>query len=112
MERDPGSDLPENLGLLEHGYIETSRAKCERSSQTANTAADDCNAKRTRHLLQTLSVRSNDGRREVTDWLRLSAGSRASFRCASEFLDHRLTHRKLLDLAGHRGRELLHEPDV
>lgn len=32
MERDPGSDLPENLGLLEHGYIETSRPKCERSS--------------------------------------------------------------------------------
>src|SRR6266704_1732920 len=33
-------------------------------------------------------------------------------RLAAEFLHHRLSHRKLLDLAGHSGREALHEPDV
>src|SRR5260370_4527025 len=29
-----------------------------------------------------------------------------------EFLDHRLPHRKLLNLAGHGGGEALYEPDV
>src|SRR5579863_4800260 len=38
--------------------------------------------------------------------------SRADFRRAGEFLDHRLTHRELLDLAGHSGREALDETDV
>src|ERR1700682_4204520 len=33
-------------------------------------------------------------------------------RLAAEFRHHRLSHRKLLDLAGHSGREALHEPDV
>src|SRR6266566_2899568 len=33
-------------------------------------------------------------------------------RLAAEFLHHRLSHRKLLDLAGHSGREALHEPNV
>jgi len=56
VDRDPGSDLPENLGLLEHGYIETSRPKCERCSQTSDTAADDCNAKPARHYSKTLAV--------------------------------------------------------
>src|SRR5258708_34578979 len=60
MDRNPGSDLPENLGLLEHVYIETSHPKCERCRQTSDTAADDCNAKRTRHFLQTFSVRTTD----------------------------------------------------
>src|ERR1700730_8816258 len=69
MERDPGSDLPENLGLLEHGYIETPRPKCERCSQTADTADDDCDATLIRHFLQTFSVRRHYGPREVTDWL-------------------------------------------
>src|SRR5258708_7377425 len=36
----------------------------------------------------------------------------ADSRRAGEFLDHRLTHRELLDLAAHGGREALHEPDV
>src|SRR5882724_10381288 len=36
----------------------------------------------------------------------------ANFRRAGEILDHHLTHRKLLDLAGHSGREALYEPDV
>jgi hypothetical protein len=31
MDRDPGSDLPENLGLLEYDCIEASRPKRERS---------------------------------------------------------------------------------
>src|SRR6266478_1998 len=48
VDRDPGSDLPENLGLLEYGCIETSCPKRERSGQTSDTAADNCNAKRTR----------------------------------------------------------------
>src|ERR1700686_4338601 len=58
VDRNPGADLPENLGLFEHGHIETPCPKCERSSQTSDTAADDCNAKRTRHFLQTFSVRA------------------------------------------------------
>src|SRR5882757_9791654 len=65
MERDPGSDLPQDLGLLEHGYIETSRPKRERSSQTSDTAADDCNAKRTRHFVQTFVLNRNADRARV-----------------------------------------------
>ena len=61
MNRDPGSDLPENLGLLEYSCIEASRPKRERSGQTSDTAADDCNAKRTRHFFQTLAVSRNRG---------------------------------------------------
>src|ERR1700682_2304501 len=38
--------------------------------------------------------------------------SRAYSRRASEFLNHRLTHRKLLDLSGHSRREAPYEPDV
>jgi hypothetical protein len=57
MDRDSSSDLPEHLGLLEHGYIESPRPKRERGSQTSDTAADDCNANRTRHFSQTFSVR-------------------------------------------------------
>jgi hypothetical protein len=49
MDRDPGPDFPENRGLLEYGCIKTSRPKRERSSQTSYTAADDYDAKRTRH---------------------------------------------------------------
>jgi hypothetical protein len=45
VDRDPGSDLPQNLGLLEHGYVDASRPKCERSGETPDTAADDCNMK-------------------------------------------------------------------
>jgi hypothetical protein len=44
--------------------------------------------------------------------MRFSPCSCAGSRRAVELLNHRLTHRKLLDLAGHGGRELLHEPDV
>jgi hypothetical protein len=61
VDRDPGSDLPENLGLLEYGCIETSCPKRERGGQTSDTAADDCDAKRTRHFSQTLAVSRNHG---------------------------------------------------
>src|SRR5258705_13900152 len=54
VNRDPGSDLPENLGLLEYGYVETFRPKRERCGQPSDTAADDCDAKRTKHFSQTL----------------------------------------------------------
>src|SRR6267143_325883 len=73
MDRDPGSDLPENLGLLEYGRVETSRPKRERGGQTSDTAADDCNAKRASHLFQTLAVSRNRGPHEVTERLRLAA---------------------------------------
>src|SRR5258707_526461 len=43
---------------------------------------------------------------------RFPRGSCADFCLTGEFLDHRLTHRKLLDLAGHGGGEVLYEPDV
>src|SRR5258705_8701930 len=61
INRDPGSDLPENLGLLEYSCIEASRPKRERSGQTSDTAADNCNAKRTRHFSHTLAVSRNRG---------------------------------------------------
>src|SRR5258708_17810870 len=96
-----------------------------RARGTADRAAHDSDARGIRHFRQTFSVRRHYGPREVTDWLRLSAGhlgryathalspcSCAGFRRAVELLDHRLTHRELLDLAGYGGRELLHEPDV
>src|SRR5882672_2988542 len=50
--------------------------------------------------------------RPVRHTFRFRRGSCTDFRRAREFLDHRLTHRKLLDLAGHSGREALHEPDM
>src|SRR5882724_13561080 len=75
MDRNPGSDLPENLGLLEYGCIETSRPKCERSSQTSDSTADDCNAKRTGHFTQTFAVNRKHGSCEATGQLRLSADS-------------------------------------
>src|SRR6476620_6316578 len=36
----------------------------------------------------------------------------ADSRRAGEFLDHSLTHRKLLNLSGHSRRKALYEPDV
>src|ERR1700759_212966 len=56
MDRNSGSDLPENLGLLEHDDIEAPGTECERSCQTSDAAADDCNAKRTRHVLDLFSA--------------------------------------------------------
>ncbi len=53
VDRDAGSDLPYDLCLLEDAYIETSRPKRERSSQTSDSTADDCNAKRTGHFFRT-----------------------------------------------------------
>src|SRR6266480_2716446 len=75
MDRDPGSDLPEDLSLLEDAYIETSRPKRERSSQTSDSTAHDCNAKRTGHFSQTFAVSRNHGPCEATGQLRLSADS-------------------------------------
>src|ERR1700737_4119543 len=52
---------------------------------------------------------------EVSNGSILDSGarvSRAYSRRASEFLNHRLTHRKLLDLSGHSRREAPYEPDV
>jgi hypothetical protein len=74
MDRDPGSDLPENLGLLEYGCIETSRPKRERSGQTSDTAADNYDVKRTRHYSQTLAVNRNHGPGDVAE--RFAAYSR------------------------------------
>jgi len=99
VNRDPGSDFPENLGLLEHGYIKTLRPKCERSGQTSNTHRRRLQCELNQAFPSDLFVR-------------FRPGSCANFRCAGKFLNHRLTHRKFLDLAGHRGREALHEPDV
>src|SRR6266478_5537384 len=67
MDRDPGSDLPENLGLLEYGCIETSRPKRERSGQTSDTTADNDDVKRTRHYSQTLAVNRNHEPGDVTE---------------------------------------------
>src|SRR5258705_5866002 len=75
VDRDPGSDLPENLGLLEHRYIETSRPKCERCSQTSDTATDDCNAKRVRHYSKTLAVNRNHGPCDAAERLRFIRGN-------------------------------------
>jgi hypothetical protein len=77
VDRDPGSDLPENPGLLEYGCIETSRPKCERSGETSDAAADNCDAKRTRHFLQTFlwaAVRlrlsaADHGQYATTEWV-------------------------------------------
>src|SRR6267154_2695715 len=63
VDRDPSSDLPDDLGLLEHGYIQASRPKRDRRGQTSNTGADNCNAKRTRHFFRTFSVGRSRGLR-------------------------------------------------
>src|SRR6267142_955048 len=47
-----------------------------------------------------------------TPRMRFSLCSCAGSRCASEFLDHHLPHREFLNLARHRGREALDDPDV
>src|SRR6478752_6890660 len=43
---------------------------------------------------------------------RFPRGSCADFCLTGKFLDHRLAHRKLLDLAGYSGRKTLDEADV
>src|SRR5260370_13679640 len=75
MDRDPGLDQQENLGLLEIGWIETSRPKRERSGQTSDTAADNYDAKRTRHCSHTLAVNRNHGPGDVAERLRLIRGN-------------------------------------
>ena len=60
VDRDSGSDLPQNLCLLEDAHIETSRPKRERGGQTSDSTADDCNAKRTRHFTKTFAVNRKD----------------------------------------------------
>jgi hypothetical protein len=61
VDRDSGSDLPQDLCLLEDAHIETSRPKRERSGQTSDSTADDCNAKRTGHFTQTFAVNRKHG---------------------------------------------------
>jgi hypothetical protein len=50
VDRNPGSDLPQDLGLLEYRDIEASRSKRKRGGQAADTATDYGNAKRARHF--------------------------------------------------------------
>jgi hypothetical protein len=75
VDRDPGSDLSYDLCLLEDAYIETSRPKRERSGQTSDSTAGDCNAKRTGHFTQTFAVNRKHGPCGATGQLRLSANS-------------------------------------
>jgi hypothetical protein len=75
VDRNPGSDLPENLGLLEYGCIETSRPERERSGQTSDTAADNCDAKRAKHYSQTLAVNRNHGPCDAAERLRFIRGN-------------------------------------
>jgi hypothetical protein len=56
--------------LLEDACIETSRPKRERSSQTSDSTADDCNAKRTGHFTQTFAVNRKHGRYEAVAVIR------------------------------------------
>ena len=66
VDRDSGSNLPDDLGLLEYGCIETSCPKRERSSQTSDSTAYDCNAKRTGHFTHTFAVNRKQGPCEAT----------------------------------------------
>ena len=75
VDRDPGSNLPHDLGLLEDTCMETSRPKRDRSSQASDTTADNCNAKRTRHYSKTLAVNRNHGPCDVAERLRFIRGN-------------------------------------
>ena len=46
VNRDAGTDFPQDLCLLEYACIETTCAQRQRSGQTSDAAADDYNAKR------------------------------------------------------------------
>src|ERR1700751_193446 len=67
------------------------------------------------HLFQSAES-EDDARRQCRVLEGLHAvfvqGSCAYFRRGGELLGHRLTHRKLLDLAGYGGGEAFYEPDV
>ena len=50
MDRDPGSNFPQDFRLLEDRHIEAPPPKRERGAEPTDATTDDCDAERARHV--------------------------------------------------------------